>query len=519
MRPSRQRIDGRHEGYVTYSQTQSRYFAYPILSTNHILRLLGKYTTLSYCAGDPKETEIITVNGIHFNAFANLGHALRQARHFWRNKFDGQELLLWADQICINQSNPSERSHQVGFMAKIYENATQVLVSLSSEGDRTGGLEWISRTIPPEVIYHAVDAFSRCSPGKPELLFRDFATGPILEYYQYVSPVDDIHVSWTTFVETVLESPWWSRAWIRQEFILSPNAYLMASFEYIHWLTLASVLGAVPPGFSRQLEMKNTRCSYIKCLVCAKQPDHERWYNRNVVRKLMAAKIEWSNGLRRTLMDWLNDVYTWKASDSRDMIYASLGLASESYGLRPDYVRNKSIEDVSIDVAIAINTHYGYLATLELLKYVDPVSTRPSWVPYWQSKQHFISRNRGRKKHHKYPLLKSDLLGRKDGILAAHGTFHGAAYWSPDADEYGKRTLQTSKLEQLGADGARPGDEVWMLYGCCYLTLLRPKGKYYRFINLVYGQSLAPLTDNALIEEVIALTEANHPIISYIEIC
>jgi len=121
-------------------------------------RLLGKYTTLSYCGGDPKETEIITVNGINFNAFANLGHALRQAGHFWRDKFDGQGLLLWADEICIKQSNLSERSHQVGFMAKIYENATQVLVSLSSEGDRTGGLGWISRTALRMSLSHLITA-------------------------------------------------------------------------------------------------------------------------------------------------------------------------------------------------------------------------------------------------------------------------------------------------------------------------------------------------------------------------
>ena len=131
-------------------------------------------------------------------------------------------------------------------------------------------------------------------------------------------------------------------------------------------------------------------------------------------------------------MDWLDDVYTWKASDPRDLIYATLGLASESYGVQPDYVRNKSIKDVSIDVAIAMNTYYGYLATLVLVENVDFGSTRPSWVPYWESRQNLTPRNRERKKHHKYPLLKSDLLGRKDGILAARGIFQGVAYRSSE---------------------------------------------------------------------------------------
>lgn len=45
----------------------------------------GKYTTISYCAGDPNDVETVIVNGLPFNAFANLGHALRQARHFWKD--------------------------------------------------------------------------------------------------------------------------------------------------------------------------------------------------------------------------------------------------------------------------------------------------------------------------------------------------------------------------------------------------------------------------------------------------
>jgi hypothetical protein len=80
----------------------------------------GQFTTLSYCAGDPNKTELVLVNGFHFNAFANLGHALRQARHFWNTHHADREFLLWADQVCINQSDTSERSHQVSFMGDIY---------------------------------------------------------------------------------------------------------------------------------------------------------------------------------------------------------------------------------------------------------------------------------------------------------------------------------------------------------------------------------------------------------------
>ncbi|KAF4497616.1 hypothetical protein FAGAP_6192 [Fusarium agapanthi] len=50
----------------------------------------------------------------------NCDRALRSLRHKTKSK------LLWVDSICINQSSPSERSHQVGLMKKIYSKATTV---------------------------------------------------------------------------------------------------------------------------------------------------------------------------------------------------------------------------------------------------------------------------------------------------------------------------------------------------------------------------------------------------------
>lgn len=75
----------------------------------------GQYLALSYAAGDPKDTNYILVNGCYFQAFSQLVHALECAVLYCeRNDLikDGY-CLLWADQICINQSDPEERGHQV----------------------------------------------------------------------------------------------------------------------------------------------------------------------------------------------------------------------------------------------------------------------------------------------------------------------------------------------------------------------------------------------------------------------
>jgi hypothetical protein len=73
-------------------------------------RIDGLYCALSYCAGKPSETRVILVDGLLFNAFASLERAIRLALECWTSRNPGKELLLWADQICINQSDHRERT-------------------------------------------------------------------------------------------------------------------------------------------------------------------------------------------------------------------------------------------------------------------------------------------------------------------------------------------------------------------------------------------------------------------------
>ncbi|RKL27258.1 hypothetical protein BFJ72_g13285 [Fusarium proliferatum] len=49
-------------------------------------------------------------------------------------RFDDQDRRLWVDAICINQSNISERTHQVGMMRRIYSTASRVLIYLGTDG-------------------------------------------------------------------------------------------------------------------------------------------------------------------------------------------------------------------------------------------------------------------------------------------------------------------------------------------------------------------------------------------------
>lgn len=73
-----------------------------------------RYTALSYCWGDAKEYAEILVNGKKAQVRKSLGIALRYLRRI------GDAMVVWADAICINQSDLKEKSSQVSMMGQIY---------------------------------------------------------------------------------------------------------------------------------------------------------------------------------------------------------------------------------------------------------------------------------------------------------------------------------------------------------------------------------------------------------------
>jgi hypothetical protein len=111
-------------------------------------RVNASYCALSYYAGKPTETAVVLVDGLPFNAFANLEHAIGCALECWTSQNPGKELLLWVDQICINQCDPVERGRQIGMMQDIYRRSNETFVCLST-ASVDNCLYWVPRDPRP----------------------------------------------------------------------------------------------------------------------------------------------------------------------------------------------------------------------------------------------------------------------------------------------------------------------------------------------------------------------------------
>jgi hypothetical protein len=88
------------------------------------LDLNPEYEALSYAWGDLLHTKHIHLDGHTIEVTSNLEVALRYLRR------PSEELSLWVDALCIDQSDDSEKSHQVALMDKVYKQCSQVYIWL-----------------------------------------------------------------------------------------------------------------------------------------------------------------------------------------------------------------------------------------------------------------------------------------------------------------------------------------------------------------------------------------------------
>ena len=114
----------------------------PISCTTYAVNLADnpKYFALSYMWGPIQPTYEILLNAQPFHVRENLWQLLKRLRS------EDYSLILWCDQLCIDQEDEEEKGQQVRNMGKIYETAEETWVwlgDLDPSTERT--MKFVSR--------------------------------------------------------------------------------------------------------------------------------------------------------------------------------------------------------------------------------------------------------------------------------------------------------------------------------------------------------------------------------------
>ncbi|KAG6368461.1 hypothetical protein INS49_002668 [Diaporthe citri] len=313
------------------------------------------YEAVSYAWGSKLDNAVIIVceGGVdyHVEIPRSLHGALKQLRH------DSNPRLIWADAICINQTDDEEKSCQVRLMRQIYQKATRVVIWLGDDYEAGCGASTLFGVI------------SQMNHGE-----------------SLAMPPPEDHDFWIAFGQ-LYRSPWLSRLWCLQEAVLAPSAQAMLGEHSTPWkhIGFAATCISDVPAQTFQYDDSALLGVHNACLIYGLSHSNE---SRQLV----------------SFLQLLTLTRPFVASDSRDKIYGILGIpttdsdpdAGEPF-LQPDYT--KTLSEVYIDCSLAI---IRKTQSLRLLSYVqhgqlprrvadvpaliaadETLVKVPSWVPRW----------------------------------------------------------------------------------------------------------------------------------------
>jgi hypothetical protein len=158
-----------------------------------------EYEAVSYVWGDLLQGKIIKVDGIEQAVTESLYTALHRLRNSDSKRF------LWVDQLCINQWDKKEKTHQVNLMREIYKKCSRCLIWLSEIVDE-GGLALHSAQGALDFV-HFVVAPDHDEKNLPPTIATPEAAEAAKRAFEYM-----------------ILHPWWSRIWTVQEAILPPTS-------------------------------------------------------------------------------------------------------------------------------------------------------------------------------------------------------------------------------------------------------------------------------------------------------
>jgi hypothetical protein len=162
------------------------------------------YIALSYTWGERSPTSEIFLDGVSFSVRENLSNALRAILHRISTGELEVSLLLWVDDLCINQEDRQERSHQVNLMSCIYANAELVLIWLGEEAEDS----------------HLVMEFLENIPDDPPHQ-RDEKT--LLDFLNEQLSGQRVFNAILAFCNR----SYWKRLWIQQEIVLASTILVL----------------------------------------------------------------------------------------------------------------------------------------------------------------------------------------------------------------------------------------------------------------------------------------------------
>jgi hypothetical protein len=353
----------------------------------HKIEYPPRYQALSYaCGTKPKDRPVLCSNWDGtFHASLHITQTLYDAL----NELAIEEIPIWVDAICIDQTNPEEKSKQVALMHRIYRRADRVAIWLDRHwGNNTDLawdiLDWIS--MPPTMS--SVEKRLERLPALKRRLeppWHSLQVEQLQKLASVVSKSERIRISPTEFQQmgiphfydplwnalgVVFSPPWLFRLWTFQELMLGKDCFVAFGNREQPWRTYFDV------------GMQLSLCGLLDHCIAHLPSDRKE-------RALTAfTRLEpFLNPRQKVIPFWryLDEARQREVTETVDRIYAVLSLANET--LRSKITVNYSegwkanYWDLFLEVSKAVMKTSTSQAVLAGANSKTKAKELPSWCP------------------------------------------------------------------------------------------------------------------------------------------
>lgn len=318
---------------------------------------LPEYDALSYCWGDASQKVSVTCNEQSLEITKDLFTAILRFRH------KDKTIRIWIDQLCIDQENIEERGNQVQLMRDIYSRALTTIVWLGGEADQSAlafkHMERLKKRLQPMLSNEVFDDAELSS--KNDARFRDVA-------------------GWSALA-ALLRRPWFGRMWILQELAVSSFPIIICGQQQILWEDFWDLINGLKAIGTWSKVFATSSSDELSASVL-----FDRLSSVTKIKETVAKKkfIPLAEALKQS---------KWSlATDSRDKIYALLGICCETHGIIPDYARDapELYCEVAKNLLFSHNSlcpskksGHHIMGILSEAESSDRKLLSPSWVPEW----------------------------------------------------------------------------------------------------------------------------------------
>ncbi|KAG9188804.1 hypothetical protein G6011_07509 [Alternaria panax] len=297
------------------------------------------------------------MNGAELMVYPNIERILKNLRaRFW-------SMIVWIDQICINQEDTVEKSIQVAMMDKIYGACSELRICIPVPGVTIWGLwsEVLSWSNPGRYTEEYAPSNNNNNNNNNNITSSELLSFGSIEQWKALAKL--------------LKNPWFHRIWIVQEVGLTREINFHYGHRDLRWGTVVRVVAALARSNLRRFP------EVLSITELGRQKEIAAIDNVLVMENMR------DQSKRKHLLETLILCQRFQATESVDKVFAVLGITLASY---------KGI----LDVDYSISSAAAFTKIAELLISVEngsrhfrillfagigqsQIPDMPSWAPNW----------------------------------------------------------------------------------------------------------------------------------------